>query len=75
VEGCFESGKLKYYLDLIMAQLAIGTETSIAMAFLGMRIEKILRLLYLYFCHYLCLVLHLAIVRLPLDGAEDHLPA
>jgi hypothetical protein len=49
VEGCFGSGKRKYSLDLIMARLAKGAETSIAMAFVVMCAEKILRLLRLFF--------------------------
>jgi IS5 family transposase len=36
VEGCFGSGKRKYFLDPIMARLQKGTETSISMAFLVM---------------------------------------
>jgi len=49
VEGCFGSGNLKYYLDLTMPRLAIGAETSIAKAFVGMHVEKILMLVHLYF--------------------------
>lgn len=49
VEGCFGSGKWKYSLDLIMAQLSKGAETLISIAFLLMCAEKILRLLYLFF--------------------------
>jgi IS5 family transposase len=49
VEGCFESGKRKYSLDLIMARLSKGAETLISMAFLVMCTEKILRLLCLFF--------------------------
>ncbi|CAK6690194.1 IS5 family transposase [Synechococcus sp. CBW1107] len=49
VEGCFGSGKRKYSLQLIMARLAKGAETSISMAFLVMCAEKILRLLRLFF--------------------------
>jgi len=44
VEGEFGSGKRKYSLRLIMAQLAKGAETSISMSFLVMCAEKILRL-------------------------------
>lgn len=49
VEGCFGSGKRKYSLELIMARLDKGAETSISMAFLVMCAEKILRLLRLFF--------------------------
>jgi hypothetical protein len=49
VEGCFGSGKRKYSLDLIMARLPKGAETSISMAFLVMCAEKIRRLLRLFF--------------------------
>ena len=60
VEGVFGSGKRKYSLQLIMARLPRGAETSISMAFLVMSAEKILRLLclffvafYAWFCCYL----------------------
>jgi hypothetical protein len=49
VEGVFGSGKRKYSLQLIMARLPRGAETSISMAFLVMCAEKILRLLCLFF--------------------------
>ena len=49
VEGCFGSGKRKYSLDLIMARLPKGAETSISMAFVVMCVEKIRRLLRLFF--------------------------
>jgi hypothetical protein len=49
VEGVFGSGKRKYSLQLIMARLPIGAETTISMAFLVMCAEKILRLLRLFF--------------------------
>jgi len=49
VEGVFGSGKRKYSLNLIMAKLLHGAETSISMAFLVMCAEKILRLLRLFF--------------------------
>ena len=49
VEGVFGSGKRKYSLDLIMARLKAGAETSISMAFLVMCAEKVLRLLRLFF--------------------------
>jgi IS5 family transposase len=49
VEGCFVSGKRKYSLDLIMARLPKGAETSISMAFVVMCAEKIRRLLRLFF--------------------------
>jgi hypothetical protein len=49
VEGVFGSGKRKYSLQLIMARLPKGAETSISMAFLVMCAEKILRLLCLLF--------------------------
>jgi transposase, IS5 family len=49
VEGVFGSGKRKYSLQLIMARLPKGAETSISMAFLVMCAEKILRLLRLFF--------------------------
>ena len=49
VEGVFGSGKRKYSLQLIMARLLKGAETSISMAFLVMCAEKILRLLCLIF--------------------------
>ncbi len=49
VEGVFGSGKRKYTLQLIMARLPKGAETSISMAFLVMCAEKILRLLCLFF--------------------------
>lgn len=45
MEGVFGSGKRKYSLDLIMARLKAGAETSISMAFLVMCAEKVLRLL------------------------------
>ena len=45
VEGVFGSGKRKYSLDRIMARLKAGAETSIAMVFLVMCAEKVLRLL------------------------------
>jgi hypothetical protein len=48
VEGCFGSGKQKYSLDLIMARLPKGAETSISMAFVVMCAEKIRRLLRLF---------------------------
>ena len=49
VEGVFGSGKRKYSLQLIMARLPKGAETTISMAFLVMCAEKILRLLCLFF--------------------------
>jgi hypothetical protein len=49
VEGVFGSGKRKYSLQLIMARLPKGAESSITMAFLVMCAEKILRLLRLFF--------------------------
>ena len=49
VEGVFGSGKRKYSLELIMARLPRGAETSISMAFLVMCAEKVLRLLRLFF--------------------------
>ena len=49
VEGVFGSGKRKYSLDLIMARLKAGSESSISMAFLVMCAEKLLRLLRLFF--------------------------
>jgi hypothetical protein len=49
VEGVFGSGKRKYSLQLIMARLPKGAQTSISMAFLVMCAEKILRLLCLFF--------------------------
>jgi len=49
VEGVFGSGKRKYSLQLIMARLPKGAETSISMAFLVMCAEKILRLICLFF--------------------------
>ena len=49
VEGCFGSGKRKYSLKLIMARLVKGAETSISMAFLVMCVEKIPRLLPIFF--------------------------
>jgi hypothetical protein len=49
VEGCFGSGKRKYFLDLFMARLQKGVETAILMAFLVMCAEKIRRLLRLFF--------------------------
>ena len=48
VEGVFGSGKRKYSLELIMARLPRGAETSISMAFLVMCAEKVLRLLRLF---------------------------
>ena len=57
MEGCFGSVERKYSLDLIMARLPKGAESSISMAFLVMCAEKILRLLrffliviYAWFC-------------------------
>jgi len=49
VEGVFGSGKRKYSLNLIMARLKAGAESSISMAFLVMCAEKVLRLLRLFF--------------------------
>ena len=49
VEGCIGSGKRKDSLDLIMARLPKGAETSISMAFVVMCAEKIRRLLRLFF--------------------------
>jgi transposase, IS5 family len=49
VEGCFGSGKRKYSLGLIMAQLPKGAENLISMAFVVMCAEKIRRLLHLFF--------------------------
>jgi hypothetical protein len=49
VEGCFGSGKRKYSLNLVMARLSKGAETLISMAFLVMCVEKILRLLRIFF--------------------------
>lgn len=49
VEGVFGSGKRKNSLDMIMARLKTGSETSISMAFLLMCAEKVLRLLHLFF--------------------------
>jgi hypothetical protein len=49
VEGVFGAGKRKYSLQLIMARLPKGAETTISMAFLVMCAEKILRLLCLFF--------------------------
>jgi hypothetical protein len=49
VDGCFESGKRKYSLDLIMTRLSKGAENSISMAFVVMCAEKIRRLLRLFF--------------------------
>ena len=49
VEGCFGSGKRKYSLDLIMARLPKGAESTISMAFVVMCAEKIWRLLRLFF--------------------------
>jgi IS5 family transposase len=49
VEGCFGSGKRNYSLELIMARLEKGVETSIAMAFLVMCAETSMRLLRLFF--------------------------
>jgi hypothetical protein len=57
VEGVFGSGKRKYSLKLIMARLAHGAATSISMSFLVMCVEKILRLLRLFFCALCCLSL------------------
>jgi hypothetical protein len=48
-EGCSGSGKRKYSLELIMARPDKGAETSIAIAFLVMCAEKIMRLLRLFF--------------------------
>ena len=49
MEGCFGSGKRKYSLDLIMARLSKGAENSISMAFVVMCVEKIRRILRLFF--------------------------
>jgi len=49
VEGCFGSGKRKYSIDLIMARLPKGAESTISMAFVVMCAEKIWRLLLLFF--------------------------
>lgn len=49
VEGCFGSGKRKYFLELIMARLPKGAGTSISMAFVVMCAEKIRGLLRLFF--------------------------
>jgi hypothetical protein len=53
VEGVFGSGNRKYSLQLIMARLPKGAETSISMAFLAMCTETIQRLL--------CLLLSLSV--------------
>jgi hypothetical protein len=53
---------LKYSLQLIMARLPKGAETSISMAFLVMCAEKILRMLCLFFvafCVWVCCCLRL----------------
>jgi len=49
VEGGFGSGKRKYLLTLIMPRLAKGAETSISLSFLVMCVEKIPRLLPIFF--------------------------
>jgi hypothetical protein len=49
VNGCFRSGKYKYFLDMIIARLTKGAETSIFMAFVVICAEKIWRLLRLFF--------------------------
>jgi IS5 family transposase len=48
VEGCCGSGKRKYSLDLIMARLPKGAESTISMAIVVMCAEKIRRLLRLF---------------------------
>lgn len=61
-------------VNLIMTRLAKGAETSISMTFLRMYAEKIRR--HLRLCLSLSfLVLRLAKARLPLDGAQESLPA
>jgi len=49
VEGCFGSEKRKSSLDLIMARMLKGAETSISMAFVVVCAEKIRRLLRFFF--------------------------
>ena len=65
VEGVFGSGKRKYSLQLIMARLPKGAETSISMSFLVMCAEKIRRLLCLFFvAFYSWICCHLRLVTL-----------
>ncbi len=52
VEGVYGSGKRRYSLQLIMARLPKGEDTSASRAILVMRAEKVLRLLYLL-CRFL----------------------
>jgi len=53
VEGCFGSGKRKYPIDLIMARLPKGAESTISMAFVVMCAEKIWRILRLFLSRFL----------------------
>jgi hypothetical protein len=84
VEGVFGSGKRRYSLQLIMARLPQGAETTISMAFLVMCAEKILRLLYFFFVAicawvYACQPLDWLSVALgnicPLETAESPVAA
>ena len=58
-----------------MTRLSKGAENSISKAFVVMCAVKIRRLLRLFFYHYLCLVMHLEMVRLYLDRVQAHLAA
>lgn len=57
-----------------MARLSKGAENPISMPFVLMCAEKIWRLLRLFLSPF-CLVKVLAMSRLPLDGAQEHLEA
>jgi hypothetical protein len=72
VDGVFGSGKQNSALKLIIVRLAKGAESSIFMGFLVLCGEYIRRLLGFFWC-YFWLVLHLALVGQPLDGAQIHL--
>jgi hypothetical protein len=84
VEGVFGSGKRKYSLQLIMARLPKGAETTISMAFLVMCAEKILRLVCLFsvaFNAWICVCQPLSWLSLALgnicsvESAESPVPA
>ena len=75
VEGVFGSGKRKYPLQLIMARLPRGAETSISMAFLVMCAEMILRLLRLFFVafyEWICCYLRLGPLLVALRNICQH---
>jgi len=69
VDGCFGSGKRKYYNDLIMARLPKGAKSTISMAFVVMCAVKISMLLRLFFVTILAWLCISQSPRPPLEGA------